>query len=168
MRWLGVAGALLLPPLAVAALEIPNTFSAGDPISASQMNDNFQTVKAKVEELEGLLGTHATTEAWIAPTLLNGWTNYGQTWTTAAYRKDAHGVVHLKGLVQGGTVSAVLTLPAGYRPAQSRTLVTAGWQSSAPRTVGLEVTTSGSVRCDSTCTSASWISLDGVAFHAGE
>jgi len=57
MRWLGVGGALLVPALAVAALNIPNTFAAGDPVSAAEMNANFDAVKAKVEELEALQGT---------------------------------------------------------------------------------------------------------------
>ncbi len=54
-RWLGVVGALLLPALAVAAVGIPNTFSAGDVISASEMNENFDAVKAKMDELEAKL-----------------------------------------------------------------------------------------------------------------
>ena len=54
-RWLGVAGALIVPTLAVAALQIPNTFSPGDRISASEMNENFAAVKTKVDALEAQL-----------------------------------------------------------------------------------------------------------------
>ena len=58
-------------------------------------------------------------EAWQAPALLNGWTNFGGIHATAGYWKDPHGVVHLRGLVSAGVIgAAIFTLPAGYRPAQ--------------------------------------------------
>jgi hypothetical protein len=60
-------------------------------------------------------------QGWIAPAFQNGWNNYGGQFETAGYFKDPSGFVHLRGLVQGGTVSAaIFTLPAGYRPAQER------------------------------------------------
>src|SRR5688572_27783903 len=49
---LGIAGALLVPALAVAAVEIPNVFEGGDPVSASQMNENFQVMTDAIEALE--------------------------------------------------------------------------------------------------------------------
>ena len=56
-------------------------------------------------------------EAWIAPTLLNGWTNLGGSYPTAAYMKDSMGFVHLKGMVKGGVNSTIIfVLPVGYRP----------------------------------------------------
>ena len=168
MRWVGVAGTLLVPTLAVAALEIPNTFVAGQPVSAAEMNANFAAVKAKLDELETRSNQHATTEAWIAPTLLNGWTNFGGRFTTAGYRKDGHGVVHLKGLLRPGTGNIVLTLPEGYRPAQARTVAAGGWVNNSPHLVGFELDSSGNVRRDSTGSSDAWISLDGISFHAGE
>ena len=168
VRWIGVAGAVLVPALAVAALEIPNTFAAGQRVSAAEMNANFAALDAKVEELETRLNQHATNEAWIAPTLLNGWTNYGGRLTTAGFRKDGHGVVHLKGLLRPGTGSIVMTLPEGYRPAQARTVATEGWVNNSPHMVGFDLDSSGSVRRDSTGSSDTWISLDGISFHAGE
>jgi hypothetical protein len=55
--------------------------------------------------------------AWVAPTLLNSWVNFGGAWGDAAYMIDTMGFVHLKGLVKSGTVGAPLfVLPAGYRP----------------------------------------------------
>ena len=57
--YLGIAGALLVPALAVAAIDIPNVFAGGEPVSASQMNENFEamadaidTLETKVEALE--------------------------------------------------------------------------------------------------------------------
>lgn len=58
-------------------------------------------------------------EAWITPTLLNGWTNYG-TDIIKMY-KDEFGIVHIRGRIRGGTgLSALITLPVGYRPAQGK------------------------------------------------
>lgn len=49
---LGVVGAICIPVATVAALEIPNAFEAGDPVSASRMNENFDAVKTEVEALQ--------------------------------------------------------------------------------------------------------------------
>lgn len=50
-------------------------------------------------------------EAWITPTLLNGWTG------TLKYRKNSFGHVEFKGNIKGGTSgSTATTLIAGYRP----------------------------------------------------
>ena len=57
-------------------------------------------------------------EAWIAPTLLNGWVNLGGSYPTVGYMKDSMGFVHLKGMVKGGVNSTIIfVLPVGYRPA---------------------------------------------------
>jgi len=56
-------------------------------------------------------------EAWILPTLGNGWVDYGITYNKASYYKDDFGVVHLQGLIKGGTIGvAAFTLPDGYKP----------------------------------------------------
>jgi hypothetical protein len=57
--------------------------------------------------------------AWTAPTLLNGWTNFGSGNATAAYMIDAMGFVHVRGVITGGTPTdgtTLFTLPAGFRP----------------------------------------------------
>jgi hypothetical protein len=52
-----------------------------------------------------------------APAFANSWVNFGSTWAPAAYRKDAMGFVHLRGLVKSGTVNvAIFVLPVGFRP----------------------------------------------------
>ncbi|MBB5325207.1 hypothetical protein HNQ34_002307 [Anoxybacillus tepidamans] len=55
-------------------------------------------------------------EAWIAPTLLNGWVNFANGYETSGYFKDELGIVHLKGTVKGGTNNIIFYLPIGYRP----------------------------------------------------
>jgi F5/8 type C domain len=55
--------------------------------------------------------------AWTAPTLLNGWVNFGSPFNNVGFRKDALGFVHLRGEMKSGTIGAVpaFTLPVGYR-----------------------------------------------------
>lgn len=68
-----------------------------------------------------------TTAAWIAPTLLNGWVNYGGSFDTAGYYKDDLGIVHVKGIIKSGTATLgipLLTLPAGYRPLATKNIPT--------------------------------------------
>lgn len=51
------------------------------------------------------------------PAFENSWVNFGGAIDTAAFVKDAAGIVHIKGAVKSGTVGqAVFTLPVGYRP----------------------------------------------------
>jgi len=62
-------------------------------------------------------------EDWHGVNFLNGWRNYGSGWAGAAYRKDALGVVHVRGLITGGTTGwgpngVAFNLPPGYRPAE--------------------------------------------------
>jgi hypothetical protein len=60
-----------------------------------------------------------TPEAWIAPTLVNTWSNIGLGSEVAGYRKLYWGEVQLKGVLAGGTATngtVIFTLPVGYRP----------------------------------------------------
>lgn len=54
--------------------------------------------------------------SYVAPTVLNGWTNLGGEYANIAYRKDAKGNVIFRGCLAGGTASTFFQLPAGYRP----------------------------------------------------
>lgn len=53
--------------------------------------------------------------AGIGPTFVNSWANVGGT--AAYYVKDSVGIVHVAGLVTGGSAQTIFTLPSGYRPA---------------------------------------------------
>ncbi|CAH0122417.1 hypothetical protein PAE9249_04967 [Paenibacillus sp. CECT 9249] len=54
---------------------------------------------------------------WIAPTLLNGWVNFGGTTAPIAYFKDELGFVHITGTIKDGKIGydPVFILPEGYR-----------------------------------------------------
>lgn len=54
------------------------------------------------------------------PAFENSWVNNGGTRDTAAFYKDACGIVHIKGLIKDGTIGqTAFTLPTGYRPKQT-------------------------------------------------
>lgn len=111
-------------------------------------------------------------EDWQTPTLLNGWTNYNESGSATSYGparfyKDPFGVVHLSGLIKGGTETTsgqtVMTLPAGYRP--SRRVMFAVITS--PNVVArVDVLSDGSVTPNAGTASTSYLSLDGISFRA--
>lgn len=73
--------------------------------------------------------TNIPYNTYTAPTLLNGWVNYGGDYSTAGYMKDENGNVFIRGLVRYGTISTTLPmfyLPVGYRPSRKiiRAIVT--------------------------------------------
>lgn len=80
-------------------------------------------------------------EVWTAPTLLNGWTNLGTPYQTAAFRKMPDGNVQLRGVVANGTKTdgtVMFTLPAGYAPTKDE-IVEAGNASATGLTPTLRI-----------------------------
>jgi hypothetical protein len=74
-----------------------------------------------------LAGPEAYHEVGAAgqPAFKNGWANEAPGFeSTAGFFKDPWGVVHLKGIVTGGTVSTIFTLPAGYMPSAYECITT--------------------------------------------
>ena len=58
-------------------------------------------------------------EAWITPTLLNGWENTAAS-TPISYYKDTLGVVHFRGSLKSGVNGTdAFILPVGYRPSST-------------------------------------------------
>jgi hypothetical protein len=81
--------------------------------------------------------------AWVTASLSNSWVDYGSSKSTAAYRLMPNGKVALKGVVKSGSsaTAVIMTLPAGYRPAEIRRLAAA-----ANSALGIvEITTGGAV-----------------------
>ncbi|HEY9694190.1 MAG TPA: hypothetical protein V6D15_18455 [Oculatellaceae cyanobacterium] len=101
-------------------------------------------------------------EAWQTPTFQNSWVNYDNGYNPAGYFKDSLGIVHLRGLVRGGTNNTtIFTLPAGYIPS-NRELQAVQTNNNA---IGrLDILTDGQVQVVSG--NNGWFSLDGVTFRA--
>ncbi|WP_319471795.1 hypothetical protein [uncultured Trichococcus sp.] len=107
----------------MAVINLTAAFGAGKEPTLAEMdrlmarfpNSWFDGVKP-IQTIETLYQEKANKvqEAWITPTLLNGWTEVSGY--PVRYMKDDMGFVHMKGKVTGGTlVSRSFTLPIGYR-----------------------------------------------------
>lgn len=99
---------------------------------------------------------------WNNMTLQNSWTTYAG-YATPQYAKASDGVVHLKGLIKGGTTSdgtVITTLPAGFRPKQ-RLLFTA---LNSGVYIRVDVHANGNVTIHS-ATNNGWIALESISFY---
>ena len=106
--------------------------------------------------------TNGNYYTWIAPTFGTNWVNYGGSYNTAGYYRDGDGVVHLKGLVTGGSYSSsalLFTLPAGFRPVGRCVFSIISNQAHGR----LDINTNGNVI---PYVGSSWLSLDGISFKA--
>lgn len=112
-------------------------------------------------------------EAWIAPTFVNSWINYGLGFNPCGYWKDSYNVVHLRGLVKNGAIGSVLfTLPVGYRPANTEGFPVIRAVAPASEVGRLDISNAGIVLCQafvaaSTAT-VDFMFLDGITFRASQ
>jgi hypothetical protein len=126
----------------------------------------FATLDARLEETEQDVATHKADNAYIAPTLLNGWENFGSSYITAGYIKDAHGYVYLRGFIKSGATAIntiLFNLPGGYRPGAQHLFP----QVSKGATTAIQINVDGNVLLGASTTSADWLSLSGIVFKAG-
>ncbi|WP_217597177.1 hypothetical protein [Cohnella sp. GbtcB17] len=160
-------------PYAVTYLAL-DTYSLGiapQSISADyapNIKEDLDDVTRAVTDLKREVSVLQTQKAgkqqpqWIAPTLVNGWVNYGSGETVAGYYKDDRGYVFMRGLIKSGAIGqAAFTLPAGYRPdSPVRVSVNSNLAFGS-----LIISTDGRVIIDSG-SSTSWTSLAAVPFLA--
>lgn len=96
-------------------------FTPNTVIQSTQVNGNFDELKTKTDYLSAPVD-------WVEVTYLNSWVAYDSaTYYGWYYRKDALGLVHLKGLGKSGTVTSgtpIFNLPAGYRPTERLIFIT--------------------------------------------
>jgi hypothetical protein len=99
-----------------------------------------------------------------ATPLLNSWSN-AANFNTAGYFKDGFGIVHLKGVVQGGQLgTSVFQLPTGHRPSAPCLFGTVARASASQHGFAcVQVDSDGAVRAVS---GTGAISLDGLSFRA--
>jgi hypothetical protein len=75
-------------------------------------------IDAAIGELFTSITSHKAAPVSYPVTFQNSWDNYGSGFQVARILKDAHGWVHLSGIVTGGALNTVIfTLPIGCRPA---------------------------------------------------
>lgn len=124
----------------------PNTFS-GTLVAGANNND--------YEQVYTIGGTGA-------PAFQNSWANLGAGFDSAAYSKDAGGIVHLYGVVAGGSGlnTAIFTLPATFRPATKKI-----WAGLSNNLLGaIQIDTAGVVQASVGTTT--WQTLSNVSFKA--
>ncbi len=128
---------------------------------------NGDTVEARVTAANEAgpsttYGTNSITiPLWAPLVLINGWTNYESTYAPASYTRTSAGVVLLRGLIKGGTIGDIATLPEDYRP--SKDLI---FENSSNQVASrLDIRTNGVVNMP--VGSNAWASLDGTNFMAG-
>jgi hypothetical protein len=87
------------------------------PDQTSKLARGVQTGDVSIKE-DGSAKWAALHPTWIAPTLVNSWTNAPAPYGPASYAMCADGQLHMTGGVSGGAASSTIcTLPAGLRPA---------------------------------------------------
>lgn len=146
-----------------ATLDIPTAFTLID-FNASGKGLSIGSV-SHGDTFNVSIPSTLAQETKIAPELLNGWTDYNPTtYEPCGFFKDSCGVVHLSGMVAGGTTTAgtgLFTLPVGYRPEKTEIYlcITSGGTGS------IRIDATGNVILRSGANST-WTSLSGIAFKA--
>lgn len=100
--------------------------------------------------------------AFVAPTLLNSWVDYGGTAATAAYYKDPNQIVHVKGVIKSGTTTSgtnLFVLPAGFRPLLNHTFAQLSYNGAAAGFAGITIAQNGAVYVETT-TGNTFLSID--------
>ncbi|WP_434352396.1 hypothetical protein [Trichococcus flocculiformis] len=153
----------------VILINLTKTFGAGKEPTLAEMdrlmarfpNSWFDGVKP-IQTIETLYQEKANKvqEAWITPTLTNGWIQKAG-FMPIGYMKDELGFVHIRGMVDGtGAVSGstAFTLPVGYRPLSSTYCIGNGSGVFA----SVPIATDGTVKI--TSAQIGWVSLEGITF----
>ena len=107
---------------------------------------------------------------WTELDLVNSWINYNAAphWGQARFFKDGYGVVHVRGLVSGGTTTIntiVTTLPIDCRPVARKMFPT--WHAAGGGSAGrLDVNENGEVSISSGGINAGHMTLDTISFRS--
>lgn len=165
---------------AVTSIKVRNNALTGVDIREAKLGRVPSATNADL--LDGVDSTGfvepGSSEAWHEvgaanqPPFLNNWVNAAPTIsTTAAFYRDPLDVIHLKGIVDGGSggQSVIFILPEGYRPNTQPCLVTArGNATPGPVTPVLVcVGADGSVVVTEPFATTGQLFLDGLNFRLG-
>jgi hypothetical protein len=143
-----------------------------------RVNSNTKVAKLNADLLDGLDSTafvRSTAEGWHyigkpgEPAFENGWTNYdgaatpiSANYQQAAYRLDSFGVVHIRGLVKGGTIGLpFFSLPFSYCPYWNRIFPAISNNAFSRVTVEYNPTP---CHVFANFGSNAWVSLEGVSY----
>lgn len=155
----------------VSIIDLTATFGAGKEPTLAEMDrlmarypNSWFDGKQPLNTIRNLYTDKANKvqEAWITPTLLNGWIQQSGGYATVGYMKDEMGFVHLRGTIAGGgSATTAFVLPVGYRTSANLRFPTA-----------LSTTVSGLIQVSNVgqvipyVTSTITVPLDGITFRA--
>lgn len=155
----------------ILVINLTQTFGAGKEPTLAEMdrlmarfpNSWFDGVKP-IQTIENLYFEKAgkTQEAWITPTLLNGWEAYDGV-SAPQYIKDELGFVLFRGLLKTGVAGTnAFTIPVGYRPNKSYYSFTRDGSNKGMN----GYVTQGGTYMPTGVTYTSYVSLDGIRYRA--
>lgn len=99
------------------------------------------------------------------------WSNYSAGYNSAQYAKPSDKIVTIRGLIKGGTMGTIGTLPgnpSGYRPSKRMAFLSVGITSSSAQVVArIEVDTNGTITVinGNNNLSTGWLSLENISFY---
>lgn len=134
----------------------------GDTVSVKVFARNTTGASADVSSNNASV----TIPVWTACNLENSWANYNNGYDTCGFTITKHGVVVLKGVISGGSITSgtvLFRLPSGYRPAHRLFFMVIIASNKYARII---VDTNGEVQVATTETSANngWMTLSGARF----
>jgi Tfp pilus assembly protein PilE len=104
---------------------------------------------------------------WAPLIVQAGWTDYGSTYSTAAYTKTASGIVMLRGLLKNsgtpGSYSVIASLPDDYKPS-GRLIFGASTAPNASARIDIEPRAGGADVLYGTGGNPGWLSLDTIRY----
>lgn len=105
----------------------------------------------------------------VAGSFAANWSDFDATNQAVAYRRNALGVIELRGLAKKaaaiGYPDTIFTLPAGYRPAKQEIFASVGNAGAGDAFASIGITSAGVVALRAGG-GATWVSLAGIAFRA--
>ncbi len=159
----------LSPSLAISAVALSLALGSGGAVMASGLIRSSQINNGAVTTPK--LANGAVTPSKLAPEVCrkviasrfrNGWHNFGHGFAVARFCKDAFGVVHLEGVITGGTAdTTAFRLPTADRPRAAHAWAVAAG-GSPPSLEDVNVFSTGDVFLNGT---ADPVALDGVSFR---
>lgn len=154
----------------VNPIDLSGSYEANLNEVVSKTVEKQTSIETKVSVIEN---TYARKKQvpWIAPTLLNGWVNYGGADQDVGYRKNEFGIVEIRGLIKDGSAvngTTLFILPIGYRPLKNKNFSIWARDSSGTNYIPARIfiAPDGRVALMNANGYNGWVSFDGIFFDA--